>query len=200
MAKKAIAIIKLQIPAGKANPAPPVGPALGQHGINIMAFCKDYNERTAAQAGAIIPAEITVDRVMFSAINGCYDGRNDVYGYFDNIILHGESTIPPDPPPEQDNVIQNGDFSNGLDAWSFEDVSWDHNCPVAPYAEAYTDANRAVIHGYSCVSHGILDQSFDQATNPTKFSFDYEDVGNSFISQISCGWPPKRAFLVLKER
>ena len=60
MAKKIIAVIKLQIPAGKANPAPPVGPALGQHGINIMGFCKEYNERTASQAGSIIPAEITV--------------------------------------------------------------------------------------------------------------------------------------------
>ena len=60
MAKKIKSIIKLQIPAGKANPAPPVGPALGQHGINIMQFCKEYNERTAAQAGSIIPAEITV--------------------------------------------------------------------------------------------------------------------------------------------
>ena len=60
MAKKVKAIIKLQIPAGKATPAPPVGPALGQHGINIMAFCKEYNERTAAQEGFIVPAEITV--------------------------------------------------------------------------------------------------------------------------------------------
>lgn len=60
MAKKIKAIIKLQIPAGKANPAPPIGPALGQHGINIMAFCKDYNEKTASQAGSIIPVEITV--------------------------------------------------------------------------------------------------------------------------------------------
>ena len=60
MAKKVKAVIKLQIPAGQANPAPPVGPALGQHGINIMAFCKDYNERTASQAGSIIPVEITV--------------------------------------------------------------------------------------------------------------------------------------------
>ena len=60
MAKKVKTIIKLQIPAGKATPAPPVGPALGQHGINIMAFCKDYNERTASQDGFIIPAEITV--------------------------------------------------------------------------------------------------------------------------------------------
>ncbi len=60
MAKKVKAVIKLQIPAGKANPAPPVGSALGQHGVNIMAFCKDYNERTAAQAGSIIPAEITI--------------------------------------------------------------------------------------------------------------------------------------------
>jgi large subunit ribosomal protein L11 len=60
MAKKVKTIIKLQIPAGKANPAPPVGPALGQHGINIMAFCKDYNERTASQDGLIIPVEITV--------------------------------------------------------------------------------------------------------------------------------------------
>lgn len=60
MAKKIVTIIKLQIPAGKANPAPPVGPALGQHGVNIMAFCKDYNARTANQAGTIIPVEITV--------------------------------------------------------------------------------------------------------------------------------------------
>ncbi|NWF78334.1 MAG: 50S ribosomal protein L11 [Chloroflexi bacterium] len=60
MAKKVKSIIKLQIPAGKATPAPPVGPALGQHGINIMAFCKEYNERTASQEGFIIPVEITV--------------------------------------------------------------------------------------------------------------------------------------------
>ncbi len=60
MAKKIKAVIKLQIPAGKANPAPPVGPALGQHGVNIMAFCKEYNERTASQVGSIIPAEITI--------------------------------------------------------------------------------------------------------------------------------------------
>jgi large subunit ribosomal protein L11 len=60
VAKKVVTIIKLQIPAGKANPAPPVGPALGQHGVNIMAFCKDYNARTASQAGTIIPVEITV--------------------------------------------------------------------------------------------------------------------------------------------
>ncbi|HXZ94405.1 MAG TPA: 50S ribosomal protein L11, partial [Dehalococcoidia bacterium] len=60
MAKKVKAVIKLQISAGKATPAPPVGPALGQHGINIMAFCKEYNERTASQEGFIIPAEITV--------------------------------------------------------------------------------------------------------------------------------------------
>ena len=58
--KKIKTIIKLQIPAGKANPAPPVGPALGQHGVNIMAFCKEYNARTSAQIGSIIPAEITV--------------------------------------------------------------------------------------------------------------------------------------------
>jgi large subunit ribosomal protein L11 len=60
MAKKIKAIVKLQIPAGQANPAPPVGPALGQHGLNIMAFCKEYNERTAKQAGSIVPVEITV--------------------------------------------------------------------------------------------------------------------------------------------
>ena len=60
MAKKIKTVIKLQIPAGQANPAPPVGPALGQHGINIMVFCKEYNERTSAQIGSIIPAEITV--------------------------------------------------------------------------------------------------------------------------------------------
>jgi large subunit ribosomal protein L11 len=60
MAKKVKAIVKLQIPAGQANPAPPVGPALGQHGLNIMGFCKDYNERTANQVGSIVPVEITV--------------------------------------------------------------------------------------------------------------------------------------------
>jgi large subunit ribosomal protein L11 len=60
MAKKIRAVITLQMQAGKANPAPPVGPALGQHGINIMGFCKEYNEKTASQAGSIIPAEITV--------------------------------------------------------------------------------------------------------------------------------------------
>ncbi len=60
MPKKVKAVIKLQISAGKANPAPPVGPALGQHGVNIMAFCKEYNERTANQAGTVIPAEITI--------------------------------------------------------------------------------------------------------------------------------------------
>ncbi|MCX5995406.1 MAG: 50S ribosomal protein L11 [Chloroflexi bacterium] len=60
MAKKIKAVVKLQIEAGKANPAPPVGPALGQHGDKIMAFCKDYNEQTASQAGAVIPVEITI--------------------------------------------------------------------------------------------------------------------------------------------
>lgn len=60
MAKKVQAMVKLQIPAGKATPAPPVGPALGQHGINIMGFCKEYNERTKEQVGNVIPVEITV--------------------------------------------------------------------------------------------------------------------------------------------
>ncbi|MBD5559736.1 MAG: 50S ribosomal protein L11 [Clostridia bacterium] len=60
MAKKVVGYIKLQIPAGKATPAPPVGPALGQHGVNIMEFCKAYNERTAQQAGLVIPVVITV--------------------------------------------------------------------------------------------------------------------------------------------
>ncbi len=60
MAKKVKAIVKLQIPAGKATPAPPVGPALGQHGVAIMNFVKEYNERTAAQAGQVVPVEITV--------------------------------------------------------------------------------------------------------------------------------------------
>src|SRR5574341_1310905 len=68
MAKKVIAIVKLQIPAGKATPAPPVGPALGQHGVNIMEFCKSYNERTARLAGTIVPVEITIyaDRTFTS--------------------------------------------------------------------------------------------------------------------------------------
>ncbi|CAN5835600.1 50S ribosomal protein L11 [soil metagenome] len=60
MAKKVMGLIKLQIPAGQATPAPPVGPALGQHGVNIMEFCKAYNERTQAQTGNVIPVEITV--------------------------------------------------------------------------------------------------------------------------------------------
>ena len=60
MAKKIKAVIKLQVPAGQANPAPPVGPALGQHGVNIMEFCKGFNERTKEQAGLILPALITV--------------------------------------------------------------------------------------------------------------------------------------------
>jgi large subunit ribosomal protein L11 len=60
MAKKVVAMIKLQCPAGQANPSPPVGPALGQHGVNIMAFCKDFNARTQKQAGLIIPVVISV--------------------------------------------------------------------------------------------------------------------------------------------
>ena len=60
MAKKVTALVKLQVPAGKATPAPPIGPALGQHGVNIMGFCKEFNEKTANQAGMIIPVVITV--------------------------------------------------------------------------------------------------------------------------------------------
>lgn len=60
MPKKVVALIKLALPAGKANPAPPVGPALGQHGVNIMAFCKEYNAKTADKPGMVIPVEISV--------------------------------------------------------------------------------------------------------------------------------------------
>ena len=60
MAKKVTALIKLQVPAGKATPAPPIGPALGQHGVNIPGFCKDFNDRTAKQVGLVIPVVITV--------------------------------------------------------------------------------------------------------------------------------------------
>ena len=60
MAKKVVALIKLALNAGKANPAPPVGPALGQHGVNIMMFCKEYNAKTADKAGMVIPVEISV--------------------------------------------------------------------------------------------------------------------------------------------
>ena len=60
MAKKVLTLIKLQIPGGQANPAPPVGPALGQHGVNIMEFCRQYNEQTQSQAGQVIPAELTI--------------------------------------------------------------------------------------------------------------------------------------------
>ncbi|MBS4021500.1 MAG: 50S ribosomal protein L11 [Dethiobacter sp.] len=69
MARKVVAMVKLQITAGKATPAPPVGPALGQHGVNIMAFCKEFNERTASQAGLVIPVVITImDDRSFSFI------------------------------------------------------------------------------------------------------------------------------------
>ena len=60
MAKKVRAVVRIQLQAGKATPAPPVGPALGQHAINIMAFCKEYNEKTASQMGQIVPAEVTI--------------------------------------------------------------------------------------------------------------------------------------------
>ncbi|MDQ7025105.1 MAG: 50S ribosomal protein L11 [Anaerolineae bacterium] len=60
MAKKVKAVVKLQIPAGKANPAPPIGPALAQHGINLMGFCKEYNAKTSNRIGEIVPAEITI--------------------------------------------------------------------------------------------------------------------------------------------
>ena len=60
MAKKVVAIVKLALNAGKANPAPPVGPALGQHGVNIMAFCKEYNAKTQDQTGTVIPVEISI--------------------------------------------------------------------------------------------------------------------------------------------
>jgi large subunit ribosomal protein L11 len=60
MPRKVVALIKLALPAGKANPAPPVGPALGQHGVNIMAFCKEYNAKTADKVGLVIPVEISV--------------------------------------------------------------------------------------------------------------------------------------------
>ena len=60
MAKKVTAIVKLQVPAGKATPAPPIGPALGQHGVNIMGFCKEFNEKTAKQAGLLIPVVISI--------------------------------------------------------------------------------------------------------------------------------------------
>ena len=60
MAKKVVAVVKLQIQAGKATPAPPVGPALGQHGVNIMQFCKEYNARTQGDVGMVIPVEITI--------------------------------------------------------------------------------------------------------------------------------------------
>jgi len=77
MAKKVVAVIKLQIEAGKANPAPPVGPALGQHGLNIMQFCKEYNARTQSQAGIVVPVEITVyqDR-SFSFITKTSPAKN----------------------------------------------------------------------------------------------------------------------------
>ena len=66
MAKKVKAVVTLQIAAGKANPAPPIGPALAQHGINLMGFCKEYNARTSARIGEIVPAQITIFTLVFS--------------------------------------------------------------------------------------------------------------------------------------
>jgi len=82
MAKKVKAVITLQLPAGKATPAPPVGPALGQHGINMMAFLKEYNERTAGQAGMVIPALITIfeDRFLQLRHQDPARGRSDQEG------------------------------------------------------------------------------------------------------------------------
>src|SRR5215471_17111504 len=65
MAKKVLTLIKLQIPGGQANPAPPVGPALGQHGVNIMEFCKAFNAQTQQENGRIIPVELTVDEARW---------------------------------------------------------------------------------------------------------------------------------------
>ncbi len=86
MAKKVKAIVKLNVPAGKANPAPPIGPALAGHGINIMQFCKEYNARTQSKIGDIIPAEITVN-VISVAAERCHKvttfkvkGQNEVFG------------------------------------------------------------------------------------------------------------------------
>ncbi len=81
MAKKVLTLIKLQIPGGQANPAPPVGPALGQHGVNIMEFCKAYNAQTAHENGRIIPVEITVfeDR-SFTFITKTPPGRRPHQG------------------------------------------------------------------------------------------------------------------------
>ena len=78
MAKKVKAIVKIQLPAGKATPAPPIGPALGQHGVNIMAFCKEYNDRTGSQEGSIIPvgrkSKLSLYREDFATF-----GQEDVY-------------------------------------------------------------------------------------------------------------------------
>ena len=79
MPKKVVKMVKLQVPAGKATPAPPVGPALGQAGVNIMAFVKEFNERTAQQAGLIIPVEITVfeDRSLLKKAAGLEKGSGE---------------------------------------------------------------------------------------------------------------------------
>ena len=69
MSKKVVKIIKLQIPAGKANPAPPIGPALGAAGVNIMAFCKEFNAKTQSMAGDILPVVITVTRINPSPLS-----------------------------------------------------------------------------------------------------------------------------------
>ena len=89
MAKKVIGLVKLQITAGKANPSPPVGPALGQHGVNIMDFCKQYNARTQKQEGMIIPVLITVyaDRSFSlrhedaAGLHAASEGREDRQGF-----------------------------------------------------------------------------------------------------------------------
>ena len=92
--KKVKAVVKLQIEAGKANPAPPVGPALAQHGINLMQFCKEYNARTSSQMGNIIPAEITIyiDGSFKFVENVKLFSSHPEYAYLNTIQVWGVGT------------------------------------------------------------------------------------------------------------
>ena len=130
MSKKVIGLIKLQIEAGKANPAPPVGPALGQHGVNIMGFVKEYNERTASMAGAIVPVEITV-----------YEDRS-----FDFIIKS---------PPASDLLRKAAKFSKGSGSPLAEKVATISRDQVKEIAETkIKDLNAADIEGAMKIIEG----------------------------------------------
>lgn len=125
MAKKAVGKIKLQLQAGKANPAPPVGPALGQHGVNIMEFCKQYNAQTSDKAGQVIPVEITV-----------YEDRSFTFVLKTppvSFLIIQEAKI--DKGSGKPNTIKNGNLTNAQVRKIAEMKMSDLNCHTVESAE-----------------------------------------------------------------